>query len=425
MNQMRKWWLTILVAGALAGAAGRSHAAEEGAAPAAACLGSAEIRPSPERPAGWRGDGSGRYPSADPITNWSATGNVLWRTEVGAGHSSPLVVGSRVLVTAEPGLLVCLDAATGRELWRTAHKLSDLPAERNAQAPRQSEHFGDTTPTPVSDGKWVWVFFNTGIVACHDLEGNCRWRDWYDMRLATNYGRTASPVLVGQRLLIHFGPLVCLDAATGKVLWENPSAKATYGTPATARIGDVAVIVTPRGQIVRVADGKILASGLGLCGYTSPIVQDGVVYFIDREISAVELPAKAGEEIACRERWYEELDGEFFASPLIHEGRVYAVDRAANYYVIDAATGKTLLRQTLELAPAGRIESPNIYPSICLAGKHLFVGNDAGETMLLQPGDRLAVVATNSLPRGSGATPTFSGQRMFTRAGEVLYCIGK
>jgi len=45
-------------------------------------------------------------------------------------------------------------------------------------------------------------------VACHDLEGRCRWRDWYDMRLATNYGRTASPVLVGQRLLIHFGPLV-------------------------------------------------------------------------------------------------------------------------------------------------------------------------------------------------------------------------
>ena len=62
-------------------------------------------------------------------------------------------------------------------------------------------------------------------------------------------------------------------------------------------------------------------------------MQDGVVYFIDREISAVELPVKAGEEIACRERWYEELDGEFFASPLIHEGRVYAVDRAAKYYV--------------------------------------------------------------------------------------------
>ena len=116
----------------------------------------------------------------------------------------------------------------------------------------------------------------------------------------------------------------------------------------------------------------------------------------------------------------------FYASPLIDEGRVYAVDRAANYYVIDAATGKTVLQKTLDLPPAGRVESPNVYPSICLAGKHLFVGNDAGETMLLQPGDRGTVVAaTNSLPGGSGATPTFSGQRMFVRGGKLLYCIGR
>lgn len=425
MIQARKWLLTMLIPGVMVGVGGRSLAGGEDAPEAATILGSAEFRPSPERPSGWRGDGSGRYPAADPFTTWSATENVLWKTEVGAGHSSPLVVGSRVFVTAEPDVVVCVDAATGQQLWRAAHKLSDLPAERNAQAPRQSEHYGDTTPTPVSDGKWVWVFFNTGIVACHDLEGRCRWVDWYDMRLATNYGRTASPVLVGERLLIHFGPLVCVEAATGKVLWENPSAKAAYGTPATARIGDVAVIVTPRGQIIRVADGKTLAAGLGLCGYTSPIVRDGVVYFIDRQMAAIELPQQAGEQITCRERWNEEVEGEFFASALVHDGRVYAVDRAANYYVIDAATGKTLLRQTLKLAPAGRAESPNIYPSICLAGQHLFVGNDAGETVLLQPGDSLAVVALNSLPHGSGATPAFCGQRMFTRVSKVLYCIGK
>jgi len=106
---------------------------------------------------------------------------------------------------------------------------------------------------------------------------------------------------------------------------------------------------------------------------------------------------------------------------LVHDGRVYAVDRAANQYVIDAATGKSLVKKTLELAPADRADGPNIYRSICLAGKQLFIGNDAGESMLLEPGDKLAVVATNSLPGGSGASPTLSGQRMFIRGGKVLH----
>jgi len=418
MTQFLKWLLILLVVG-------------DSAAKAASPDGSVEDRPSAERPVGWRGDGGGRYPAADPAGKWSATENVLWKTEVGAGHSSPIVVGSRVFITAEPDLLVCLDAGTGKELWRKTHKLSDMPAEWNARGPRQSERYGDTTPTPVSDGKWVWVFFNTGIVACHDLEGKCRWKNWYDMRLATSYGRTASPVLIGERLLIHFGPLVCLEAATGKVLWQNDRARAAYGTPARGRIGGVDVVITPKGDIVRVADGKILAADLGLCGYTSPIVLDGVVYFVDREMSAVQLPGKAGEQVEggqveSNELWYEEFDGEFYASPLVHDGRIYAVDRAANYYVIDAVTGKTLLNETLrELAPTSRADGPNIYPSICLAGKYIFVGNDGGVSMLLEPGNKVAIAATNRLPGGSGGTPAFIGRRMFIRGGKLLYCIGK
>jgi hypothetical protein len=54
----------------------------------------------------------------------------------------------------------------------------------------------------------------------------------------------------------------------------------------------------------------------------------------------------------------------------------------------------------------------------------LFASNDAGDTLLLEPGDQGTVVGTNSLPRGSGATPTFSGKRMFIRSGNLIYCIG-
>ncbi|MHB1035545.1 MAG: outer membrane protein assembly factor BamB family protein [Pirellulales bacterium] len=424
MTRFLKRLPAILAAGGLAAAAISAVLAAAGGASQTLPSGAAADSPSADRPVGWRGDGSGRYPAARPAIKWSATENVRWKAEVGAGHSSPIIVGGRVLVAAEPDVLLCLDAATGKQLWRKAHKLADLPAQPGAKAPAQRENYGDATPTPVSDGRWAWAVFNTGIVACHDLEGTSRWTRWYDMRLATGYGRTASPVLVGQRLLVHFGPLACLDAATGKVLWQNDLAKAAYGTPAAARIGDVDVVVTPKGQIVRVADGKILASGLGPCGYTSPVVADGVVYFIDRDMSAVALPKTAGEKLTCKELWYEPHDGDFYASPVIHEGRVYAVDRAANFYVIDAATGKTVLTKVLPMPSANRAEPPNVYPSICLAGTRLVVGNDAGECMLLELGDKADVVALNSLPGGSGATPAFCGQSMYLRAGKFLYCIG-
>jgi hypothetical protein len=269
------------------------------------------------------------------------------------------------------------------------------------------------------------VFLNTGIVACYDLDGKTRWTVWHDLRLVTPYGRTASPVLVGDRLLVHFGPLVCLEAATGKLLWKCDAAKASYGTPAPARVGGVDVVVTPRGDVVRVADGKVLASDLGNSGYTSPVVAGRVVYFLDRFTSAVELTDKAADAIQAKELWNEEHDGNFYASPVVHGGRLYAVDRAANYLVLDAATGKTLLSKALDLPPAGGDGKPNVYPSPCLAGPYLLVGNDAGDTLVLEPGDKGVARGTNTVPGGSGATPAFSGRHMFLRSGSLLYCIGE
>ena len=388
-------------------------------------LGAADFKPSPQHPVGWRSDGSGRYLAASPAMEWSGKKNIIWSADVGPGHSSAILAGERVFITAEPNSLICLDAATGKELWRKTHKISELPADLNAKGPEQSSEYGDATPTPVSDGKSVWVFFGTGVVACYDLDGKRRWIDWFDFKRTTTYARTASPVLVGDRLLVHFGPLVCLDAATGKMLWKNDTAKSTYGTLAPARIGDVDVLITPKGHVVRLADGKILAADLGNCVYTSPVVQGNIAYFVDSAMSAVQLPEKAADKIECKELWYEDLTGTFYATPVVYEGRIYTVDRSANYFVIDAKTGKTVFTKTLELAPAGRTDGPNIYPSPCLAGKHLFLGNDAGDTVLLKPDDHATMVGTNSLPSGSGGTPIFSGKRMLVRGGKLLYCIGE
>jgi outer membrane protein assembly factor BamB len=185
----------------------------------------------------------------------------------------------------------------------------------------------------------------------------------------------------------------------------------------------VDVVVTPKGQIVSVADGRILAVDLGNCMYTSPVVQDRVVYFVDGGMSAVELPEKAEERIECKELWSGELTGEFLASPLVHRGRIYTADKAGNYYVIDASTGKVILKKRIEFTPATDSGGASVYPSLCLPGRTIFVGNDAGKTIVLEPGDGGVLVGSGSLPGGSGGTSTFSGRRMFARGGGILYCL--
>ena len=143
----------------------------------------------------------------------------------------------------------------------------------------------------------------------------------------------------------------------------------------------------PRARWCGWRTARVLAADLGNCMYTSPVVENAIAFFIDGTMSAVQLPGQAAEQIECKELWSGELAGEFFASPLVHGGRVYTVDKSANYHVIDAGTGKVILKRKLEMGQVAGADNASIYPSLCLGGKNLWVGNDAGETMILEPGD--------------------------------------
>jgi len=64
-----------------------------------ASFGSSDFYLISEHLFGWRGDGSGRFPGATPVTEWSATKNVRWSADVGRSYSSPIVTDKFVFVT--------------------------------------------------------------------------------------------------------------------------------------------------------------------------------------------------------------------------------------------------------------------------------------------------------------------------------------
>jgi outer membrane protein assembly factor BamB len=380
----------------------------------------------------WRGDGAGRYPDAAPPIQWDAEDgkNVLWQTKIGKGQSSPLVVGDRVFATVEPDGLVCLDRAGGKVLWRVANGYDTLPSEFKPpkERPATSPNCGYAAATPTSDGKAVYASYGTGVIVCYDLAGRRRWVQYLDRPLATQYGRSPSPLLAAGKLLVNPAGLVALDAETGNVCWEAPEAKATYGTPAVVKVGGEWLALTPGGDCVRVGDGRILARKIASLTYTSPVVDGRVVYYLGSTVVAVELPETAGEPLALKRLWEnDDPEGEFFASPLVHDGLVYCASNEGTLYVLDAKTSKTVFQKELEIRSASGkpgAEPAAVYPSPTLAGKHLLLGNDAGETLVLEPGRQYRPLGRNVLDRGCGASPVADGKQLFLRGGEWLYAIG-
>src|SRR5262249_29278222 len=160
---------------------------------------------------------------------------------------------------------------------------------------------GYSAPTPVTDGKDVVVAFGNGLVACFDLDGNRKWLKLVEHSNAA-YAHGGSPVLADGKVGIHFTDLVALDIKTGAECWRLKQPR-RHGTPLVTRMGGVEVILTPNGTLVRARDGKILADRLGSCGANSPVLRDGIVYYVHGAANAVRLPESAAEPVKVPVLW--------------------------------------------------------------------------------------------------------------------------
>ena len=392
---------------------------------APAPLGSPDYRPSPERPFGWRGDGSGRFPGATPVTEWSLTRNVRWSAPVGRSYSSPIVIDRVVLVGSEPNLLICLDRVDGKEKWRkeiSAAELAD-PAERAAAKEYEPKDTGMAAATPITDGTLVYAVLANGIVQAVDLAGKTKWTVFIDAKQNTAYGRSSSPILAGGKLVVHMTHLYAFDPASGKRVWVNMEARCAYGTPAVLRAGGVEVIVTPAGDVVRADDGKNVNSQIGNSSNSSPVVQDGLVFFGEKDVRAIRLGADFKDESV----WNGEISGEVFGSPLLHDGCLFTATGKGELLVFDARK-KGASEPLAEARPLFGEEGgaqPLAYSSFALAGKHLFLVSTQGDVVVLEATREAKQVAINRLKDGAGAAPVFSGRDLFVRDGDRLYCIGR
>ncbi len=177
-------------------------------------------------------NGSGVSAARGLPTEFGPDTNVVWKTEVPRGHSSPIVVGDRIYVTGIEGdalATTALAAETGEIVWRAE-------AQRAFESMMYKENSA-ASPTPASDGAGIFVFFSELGLLSYDAEGNERWR--VELGPFDNfYGMGSSPVVAGDLVLLLCDQvdgsfLLALDKESGEPRWraERPGRIESYTTP--------------------------------------------------------------------------------------------------------------------------------------------------------------------------------------------------
>ena len=244
-------------------------------------VGDPDYMPTTEHPVGYRGDGSGIYPTATPplMFDEQTKTNLKWVTQMpGWSHSPPIVVGRKVFVAAEPDTTICVDADSGKILWQDSLGLLQ------PIGPGWGMHSGNGYTTASSDGKAIYRAFvgrhkdakkRGSLVVSYDLDGKRRW-----LTETVPLNGTSSPLLIGNRVMVaqdggsnnkHVnGTMFALDAVTGKVAWgplrhpPEPGEPVDHpwgaddGSPVAIRLGSRDIAVTPLGWLIDPQTGKLL-----------------------------------------------------------------------------------------------------------------------------------------------------------------------
>jgi outer membrane protein assembly factor BamB len=378
-----------------------------------------------QAPFGWRGDGTGCFPNAQPALEWSPKKNILWKTALpGGSPASPVLAGDRVFVLSDPALLIAVNAADGKILWQRGHGAADVGGAVGKQVSGSMPSYnpdgdaGSAASTPVTDGKDVYAVFANGVVSAHSVAGERRWLRFVE-KPKVGYGFASSPLLAGDKLVLHLVDLIALDSKSGKEVWRLPL-PAAHASPVATSLGGVDLIVHPAGTIIRVSDGKVLAEKLFHLTQSSPTIDEGVIYAHENgKVKALQLPERATEKMAVKQLWETDFPRAQYqvASPVIHQGYLYGVNMNGILQVIDCKTGKSVYNQRVPF-------QSRAYTSITRAGGHLFLADQTGKTLVLQPGPKYQPLFVNALDYHPSSF-VFSGKKMFVRMWRHVYCVGE
>jgi outer membrane protein assembly factor BamB len=402
----------------------------------------------------FRGPNASGIGDGKPPVEFGPNQNLLWKTPVGSGLSSPVISKGRVFLTdfdrpTKQLSTLCLDQRTGEILWRRTVAPAEIEKVHQIGSP--------AAPTPVTDGERVYVYFGSYGLLSYDFDGKLLW----ERRLpipGNIYGAVASPIVAGDVLVLnHQGKdayLLAVDRRDGKTVWKTDRSQFQYGwsTPVYWRHDGIEEIVVlggdfgPNQRLIAYnpADGaeRWWVAGLPPCGKTTPVVGGGMVFFAASDIimdveaekrnperaaqiyannASRVMAVRPGGKEAVNEThvaWSEHKGTPGVPSPLYYNQRLFTVQNGGIVYSRVARTG--------ELVYSGRIGAMGYYYSSPVAADNkIYIASEEGVVVVLDGGEELKVLARNKLDGQILATPAIVDGKIYVRTENHLYAFGR
>ena len=411
----------------------------------------------------WRGKyGNGISDETGIVANWSRTENVQWRTKLpGRAGSTPIIWEDQIFLTsvAENGddlLLICLNT-DGKIKWQ--QKLGT--GNRNIRG----NEGNSASPSPCTDGQYVWAYVSTGDIGCYDFEGNEIWKGnlekWYG-GFDLFFVMASTPVVDGDRLYLQFihsnvslldkaadqkrkderksaGMLVALDKMTGSEIWvherlsdAHSECEHSYASPILYRDEKREFMIVHGADYVtghRLNDGdeiwrcgglnrkdrynpafRFVASPAAVPGLiVVPSAKNGPVLGLRPDATGFVTDQSNGQ------RWKRDQNTPDVPSPLIHDGLVYLCRENGVLICMDAETGEEFYQ---ERTHNNRHRASPVYAD----GKVYLTSRD-GVITVVKAGRKFEILAQNEIEEEIASSLAISNGTLYIRSFEALYAI--
>jgi outer membrane protein assembly factor BamB len=403
-----------------------------------------------QRAQGRRGGGPEGRPLTSIACNTIETKNVAWKLPLPAySGSTPIIWGNTILLNVATG------ANTGElELWAIDRTKQAVAWKRRlADSNHMERKQNMSSPSPVTDGKQIWVMTGLGIFKAFDFAGNELW----SRNLQTDYGRfglnwgyASSPLLKGDALYVQVlhgmktddpSYVLKIDKMTGKTLWrvERPTPAVfespdSYTTPTWIEANGRAELIVTGGDVVSGHDpatgreywrADVLNPGRDR-NYrivASPTIVEGLIIAPTRNNPLVAMRPGGNGDVAASHVAWTFAQGPDVPTPVSDGKLLYVVRDTGVVFALDVKTGATVYGPK-RLPPGTYSASP-----ILADGKIYVTTEEEGLTTVFRAGPEFEILSSNSLLGDCSpyclSTVAISEGQLFMRTSSFLWAIGQ
>jgi outer membrane protein assembly factor BamB len=323
----------------------------------------------------------GVYSGTPILAAWPSSGlQQLWRRPVGGGYAS-MTVAQGLVFTIEQRrdqeTVAAYELSSGRERWTSSWK-AFFQESMGGDGPRATPSY--------SDGR-VYALGATGEFRCLDAAtGRLLWRKNILEEAGAanlNWGMAASPLIVDSLVVVMPGKgVTAFDKMTGTRKWSSLDDMAAYTAPMVATLAgtrQIVAVTASRVTGITIDEGMLLWEFPWKTEYdvnsTLPLIVDANRFVMSagygHGASLVEVTSSGGA-LAAKELWHNNNMKSKFNNVVLHEGVVYGLDEGI-MAAVEVSTGKRLWK-------GGRYG----YGQILLAGSHIVVLTESGDVALVK-----------------------------------------